>query len=69
MTTMPTKHVPLEDSLIGIGMALIPMIGESQLTVSELWTEARESGATVAFDRFCEGLVVLYSLGAVELVP
>ncbi len=67
MTTMPTKHVPLEDSLLGIGMTLIPMIRDAEPTVTELWTKARETAGVTVFDRFCEALVVLYSLGAVDL--
>ena len=63
---LPTKHIPVEQSLLGIGAAILVRLGRPR-TVTGLWEEMRESTALGSFDRFSLALDMLYALGAIEL--
>lgn len=63
---LPTKHLPLDRSTMGIGAMLLKNLREPR-TVSELW-ELASHGDVQTFDQFVEGLDLLYLLGAVDHV-
>jgi hypothetical protein len=62
---LPTKHVPTEHSLIGLGALLLPKLAQPR-TVTSLWEEVRGIEPVGTFDRFSLALDLLFSLGAIE---
>jgi hypothetical protein len=64
---LPTKHIALRRSMLGVGAALLSHLGKPR-TVSSLWNELREHPDVVSYDRFVLALDLLYSVGAIELV-
>lgn len=63
---LPTKHIPTEQTLLGLGAALLPQLAQEQ-TVSSLWEFARKNPAVGTFDRYVLALDLLHLLGAVEM--
>ena len=63
---LPTKHVPTDQSLIGLGAILIPHLARPR-TVTSLWEEVRSIPAIGTFDRFSLALTLLFTMGVVEL--
>jgi hypothetical protein len=63
---LPTKHLPLEASLLGIGAAILDSLGEPR-EVEALWRSVRGREGIGSFDRFLSALVFLHSLGLVDL--
>jgi len=62
---LPTKHIKLSNSLIGVGAALLPYIGESR-TITSLWNITRTLEAVKTFERFTLGLDLLFLMDLVE---
>jgi hypothetical protein len=62
---LPTKHLRLEGSLLGIGAAILGVLDQSA-SVSDLWEKLRGVDGVVSFDRFCEALTFLHILGLVD---
>lgn len=64
---LPTKHIPLNRSLLGVGAELLALL-DRESTVSGLWTalkrEKRED--EVPFDWFVLALDLLFGIGAIE---
>jgi hypothetical protein len=63
---LPTKHIPVDQTLLGVGAVLLPYLTEAR-TVSSLWETTRENAAVGTFDRFILALDLLHVLGLVEL--
>jgi hypothetical protein len=68
---LPTKHLRLERSLIGVGGEILLLLDDAK-TVSRLWDDfrrKRESATQpdVGFDRFVLALDMLFAIGAVNL--
>ena len=63
---LPTKHIPTEQSLIGLGAMLLQRLGRPR-TVTNLWEEVRELPVLGTFDRFSLAIDFLFVLGVVEL--
>ena len=67
---LPTKHLPQERSLIGIGGEVLGLLDEKK-TVSALWNEFKrpclDRGATITFDWFVLALDLLYIMDAISL--
>jgi len=68
---LPTKHLPSDRSLIGIGGDVLALLDEPK-TVSRLWDELRESRKrrrkhAVTFDRFVLALDFLFTIDGVHL--
>lgn len=66
MIILPTKHISVSHSLIGIGALLIGHLERPQ-TVTRLWEKARNAPEVGSFERFSLALDLLYALGAIEL--
>ena len=63
---LPTKHLPLERTLLAAGAQLVRRL-ERPLTVSSLWDDVREDVAFPSFDHLVLALDVLFALGLVTL--
>lgn len=64
---LPTKHLPLERTLLAAGAEILELL-EQPLTVSGLWDRVRQTVAFPSFDHLVLSLDVLFALGLVELV-
>ena len=68
---LPTKHIPEERCLLGVGARLLLLL-EREQTVSGLWELLKRSDVQpshvppVPFDWFVLALDFLYAIGAVE---
>jgi hypothetical protein len=66
---LPTKHLPENHSLIGVGGTILALLAEREATVSSLWDDfrvARQESGRVSFDWFVLGLDLLFALGTIE---
>jgi len=68
---LPTKHVRLEDSLIGIGAELLPMLDGSPSTMTTLWESYRslreQTKRPIPYANFVLALDLLHIVGLVDL--
>ena len=62
---LPTKHISIENSLIGLGALVLSHL-DQPTTVSSLWQETRELPEIATFERFTLSLDLLYILNAIE---
>ncbi len=62
---LPTKHISVQDSMLGVGALLLVHLGKPT-TVSTLWERVRETSEVATFERFALGLDLLYLVGAIE---
>lgn len=62
---LPTKHIPAEHTLLGVGAVLLPHMTRPH-TVSSLWEIARKHPSVGTFDRYVLTLDLLHMLGALE---
>ena len=62
---LPTKHIPEERCLLGVGARLLLLLDREQ-TVSGLWDIEPPHAPPVPFDWFVLALDFLYAVGAVE---
>lgn len=63
---LPDKHIRLSRSLLNVGAVLLEMM-DSDHTVTELWDKAKAKREIKTFDRFVDGMDLLFLLGAVRL--
>lgn len=63
---LPTKHLSVDESLIGAGGVLLKELSRPQ-TISRLWDRVRVNPVIGNFGRFTLTLDFLYIIGAVEL--
>ncbi len=68
---LPTKHVRLENSLIGISAELLPILKENPATMTTLWEGYRSFrtrvNKPVPYGSFVLALDILYAFGLVAL--
>ena len=62
---LPSKHIALDFSLLGVGSHLLVRLQEPQ-TVSSLWETSKGEKGIATFERFVSALTLLYALGAVN---
>ena len=62
---LPTKHITVTNSLIGVGALLIEQL-EKPASVSILWEKVREYPEVATFERFILGLDLLFLLGIIK---
>lgn len=65
MSLVPTKYVPLADSLLGRAAKLLELRYE-YATVSELWHAAKQEDENLTFSTFVDALTLLFLMGAVD---
>ena len=67
---LPTKHLPLDRSLVGVGADVLSLLDKPK-TVSKLWLEfqvlSEEKKSRRTFDWFTLTISMLYTIGAVEM--
>lgn len=62
---LPTKHISVENSLIGLGALVLAHISEPT-TVSSLWLEVQKLPEVATFERFTLSLDLLYIMNIIE---
>jgi len=62
---LPSKHIKLENSLIGVGSEIVKRIKSPQ-TVSQLWIDMRNLPGVRTFERFILSLDLLFAIGVIE---
>lgn len=62
---LPSKHIAIDFSLLGIGGHLLSQLQEPR-TVSSLWEASKGDTGVATFERFVSALTLLYALGAVD---
>lgn len=62
---LPTKHIPAENSLLGVGALLLKYL-ERPRTVTALWEQAKQAPNVGTFERFTLALDFLYTIGSIE---
>ena len=60
---LPTKHIPQNEALIGVGATLIRHLREP-MTVSSLWDRVRREPNVGNFERFVLAANLLFLIGA-----
>jgi hypothetical protein len=63
---LPTKHLPLERTLLAGGAQVLAFLDGPQ-TVSQIWERTRGKSAFPTFDHLALTLDVLFALGMVRL--
>lgn len=63
---LPTKHIKLENSLIGVSAELLKRLSIGR-TVTSLWNEVKTVPGMQTYERFTLALDLLYTVGAVHL--
>jgi hypothetical protein len=64
---LPTKHIPLDRSLLGAGAVLLLLL-EAPLTPTAVWDRAKNTPAIGTYGRFVLALDFLYAVRAIDLV-
>jgi hypothetical protein len=62
---LPTKHIDVKNSLLGVGATLIGLLNEGT-TVTLLWERSKHAPNIRTFDRFTLGLDLIFLMGLVE---
>ena len=62
----PTKYMPIEFSLLGVGAVLLEQLGPTD-TVSSLWDKVRSNEQVRTFDRFAEAITLLYAANLIAM--
>lgn len=63
---LPTKHIPEDQALLGVGATLLSHIAQ-ETTISQLWERARRHSNVGTYERFILALDLLYLIGAIDL--
>ena len=63
---LPTKHIPGDRALIGVGARVLDDLKRPR-TVTSLWEATKSRPEVGTFERFALVLALLYTIGAVEL--
>lgn len=64
---LPSKHIPQEQALIGVGGLVLTELGDDRCTVTALWERVRDRSSVGTFERFVLALDMLYITGAISL--
>ena len=63
---LPTKHIPQNEALIGVGATLLSHM-RGPMTTSGLWERLRSEPNVGTFERFVLACNLLYLIGAIEI--
>jgi hypothetical protein len=64
---LPTKHIPLDRSLLGAGAVLLLLL-ETPLTPTAIWDRAKHAPEIGTYGRFVLTLDFLYAVGAIDML-
>lgn len=62
---LPTKHIKLSNSLLGVGATLLKYLDRNR-TVTSLWNETHTLPEIKTFDMFTLGLDFLFLVGVID---
>lgn len=62
---LPTKHIPLGNSLLGLGARVVGHLDRPR-TLTAVWEGVRENSEIETFPRLVLALDLLFALGVVE---
>lgn len=65
MKLVPSKHIPISETLLGVGETLVRCL-KRPCTPEQLWRRVRNQENVGTFDRFVEALDFLYATKAVD---
>lgn len=63
---LPTKHITLRKSMLGLGAVVLRALS-SPRTVSSLWDSLRSDPDVVSYNRFLLALDLLFAMDAIEI--
>ena len=63
---LPSKHIPEEQALIGVGAVVLRYLERPQ-TVTSLWDKVRDDRAVGTYERFVLALDLLHITGVISL--
>ncbi len=63
---LPTKHIPQNEALLGVGATLLDHLS-GPMTVSGLWERVRSERNVGTFERFVLASNLLYLVGAIDI--
>ncbi|MDY0163356.1 ABC-three component system middle component 6 [Desulfobotulus sp.] len=63
---LPSKHIPEQQTLLGIGAILLKHLERPQ-TVTSLWGQVRENRIVGTYERFILALDLLHIIGMITL--
>jgi hypothetical protein len=63
---LPSKHIPEEQTLLGVGAVLLKGLGRPQ-TATSLWEKVHAHQAVGTFERFVLALDLLHITGVVAI--
>jgi hypothetical protein len=66
MSLLPTKYTPIDSCVLGIASLLLSSI-HSNDTVSTLWDRVRSLPQVRTFDRYADGLTLLFAARIVDM--
>lgn len=64
---LPSKHMPLNRSLVGLGGEILASLKERPRSISAAWDWVRERNNSTSFEQFALAASFLYTMGAIEL--
>lgn len=62
---MPTKHIRIENSLLGTGAELLNMMSQPK-TISTLWDQSKSIKVIKSYESFTLVLDFMFIIGAIE---
>ncbi len=63
---LPTKHIPVDHTLLWAGMEILKLVRQYPHTISELWKRVKTLSAVKTYQRFILTLDMLYVLGLIS---
>lgn len=64
---LPTKHVPLDKSLVGAGAFVLSILAEP-MTTTGIWEKVKHASEIGTYGRFVLTLDFLYAISAIDMV-
>ncbi|MFZ1548772.1 MAG: ABC-three component system middle component 6 [Candidatus Nitrotoga sp.] len=64
---LPTKHISLDQSLLGAGAVMLPILFEP-MTTTGIWERIKHAPEIGTYGRFVLTLDFLYAIGAIDMV-
>jgi hypothetical protein len=65
---LPSKHLPLNRSLLAVGGEILQVLSDRPRSVSTTWEELRRRDAKTSFEQFTLAASFLFALGALDFV-
>lgn len=63
---LPTKHVSLDNSLLGAGAVVLSLLSEP-MTTTGIWERVKHAPEIGTYSRFVLTLDFLYAMGAIDM--